>query len=94
MATDIVALTAKEVSGTGLHPQHSSALAKINEVVARTNSQYVEGEDITIKLYSQNAEPTLDADGKAALWKDTDDSDKIYLVFRRGSGDQVKIQLT
>ncbi len=50
--------------------------------------------DVKIKMYSQNTEPTLLKDEAAAFWKDTDDSNKIYLIFRRGSADQVKIQLT
>jgi hypothetical protein len=50
--------------------------------------------ELKIKLYSQDAEPTLNANGFCAFWKDTNDSNKIYLVFRRGSGDQVKIELT
>ncbi len=51
-------------------------------------------EDIMIKTYSQDGEPTLDADNKAAFWIDTNDSDRVYLVFRRGTGDQVKVELT
>jgi len=50
--------------------------------------------DTSIKTYSQNNEPTLDTDEKCCFWKDTDDANKIYLVYRRGVGDQVKIQLT
>jgi len=51
-------------------------------------------EDIIIKTYTQDAEPTLDTDNKAAIWIDSDDSNKVYLVFRRGTGDQVKVELT
>jgi hypothetical protein len=47
-----------------------------------------------IKLYSQAAEPTLDADNKVGIWKDTDDADRVYLIFRRGVGDHVKVELT
>ncbi len=46
------------------------------------------------RVYSQTSEPTLDADGANAWWIDTDDSNRVYLVFRRGSGDQVKVELT
>jgi len=49
---------------------------------------------INIKLYEQDDQPTLTADGEACFWKDTDDSDKIYLVFRRADSDYVKVQLT
>ncbi len=58
-------------------------------------SYYNDGsQDLILKVYDQNDEPTLDTNGKAAIWMDADDSDRIYLVFRRGSGDQVKIELT
>jgi len=50
--------------------------------------------ELSIKLFAQDAEPTLSTDNFCAFWKDTNDSDKIYLVFRRGSGDHVKIELT
>jgi len=49
-------------------------------------------EDLMMKTYSQPTEPTLDTDNKAAFWIDGDD--KVYLIFRRGDGDQVKIELT
>jgi len=49
--------------------------------------------DTSIKTYAQIGEPALDTDGKCCFWKDTDDANKIYLVYRRGVGDQVKIQL-
>lgn len=50
-------------------------------------------EDLMIKTYSQSTEPILDTDNKAAFWINTDDS-TVYLVFRRGDDDQVKIELT
>jgi len=50
--------------------------------------------DVKIKTYSQASEPTLLEDEATAFWEDTDDSNKIYLIFRRGAADQVKIQLT
>jgi hypothetical protein len=50
-------------------------------------------EDIVMKMYNQPDEPALDADQKLVIWMDADDADKIYLVYRRNSGDQVKVQL-
>ena len=46
------------------------------------------------KVFSQNNVPTLNTDKDAAIWVDTDDSNKVYLLYRRGSGDQVACQLT
>ncbi len=50
-------------------------------------------QDIMLKVYSQTSAPTLDA-GKAALWIDTDDSNKVYLIFKPTGLTQVKVQLT
>jgi hypothetical protein len=47
----------------------------------------------SIPYYAQASEPTLSQDNQAAFWKDTDDSNRVYFVFRRGSGDQIKIEL-
>ena len=47
-----------------------------------------------IAYYAQAAEPTLSQDNTCAMWKDTDDSNRVYFVFRRGSGDQLKLELT
>jgi hypothetical protein len=58
--------------------------------------KYVTSEGAVIPpmvVYSQDAEPTLDTDHKMCIWIDTNDSNKVYLVFRRGTGDQVKIEL-
>ena len=56
-------------------------------------TKYEEDNEIKIKVYSQDDEPVLSADHKMAVWIDTDDSNRVYLVFRRGSGDQVAIEL-
>jgi len=55
-----------------------------------TNNLMLTGE-LSIKVYAQASEPTLTADNRIAIWIDTDDANKVYLLFRRGSGDQVKI---
>ncbi len=47
-----------------------------------------------IAVYRQAAEPTLGADDDIAIWVDTDDSNKTYLVFRVASGTQVKVVMT
>ena len=49
--------------------------------------------ELTIKVYSQDAEPTLDTNNKMAIWIDTNDSNRTYLLFRRGSGDHLKVEL-
>jgi len=57
------------------------------------DGDYTQGNEITIKVYSQDEEPSLSEDNKMAIWIDTNDSNRVYLVFRRGSGDQVKKEL-
>ena len=56
-------------------------------------ANYREETEIKIKVYSQDSEPTLDSNHKMAIWIDTNDSNKVYLVFRRDSEDHVKIEL-
>ena len=40
--------------------------------------------ELSIKVYSQDTEPTLGADNRIALWIDTNDNYRVYLLFRRG----------
>jgi len=48
----------------------------------------------TIQKYNQGSEPTISADGYMVLWINSNDANRVYLIFRRGSGDQVKVELT
>lgn len=50
--------------------------------------------ELKIKVFAQATEPTLNADEYMAIWKDTGEADRIYLLFRRGVGDQVAVELT
>lgn len=50
-------------------------------------------QDLGLKVYSQTSAPTL-ADGKSAIWIDTDDANKVYLAFKPVGLTQVKVQLT
>jgi hypothetical protein len=50
--------------------------------------------EMLCKVFDQAGEPSLGADNRFAWWKDSDDSDRIYLIFRRGSGDNVVVELT
>lgn len=53
-----------------------------------------EGTEIKIKVYSQDDEPTLGADQKLAMWIDTNDANRVRMIFRRGVGDQTSVELT
>jgi hypothetical protein len=56
-------------------------------------SANVEFAELKIKVYAQASEPTLGANEYMAIWKDTDDSDRVWLIFRRGDGDNVMVEL-
>ena len=49
---------------------------------------------VKLKVYPQATEPTLDADDYIAIWVDTDAADQTWMVFRRGAGDQVKVEMS
>lgn len=46
-----------------------------------------------LKVYVQTAEPTLANDYDTCIWVDSDDSNRTYLVFRRGAGDQISVEM-
>jgi hypothetical protein len=48
----------------------------------------------SLPTYIQDAEPGLLANGDAAFWIDTDDSNRTWLLYRRGLGDQLKVELS
>ena len=54
---------------------------------------FTQGGELQIQLFSQNEEPVLAEDNNLAMWIDTDDANRVYMVYRRGSGDQVKVEL-
>jgi hypothetical protein len=63
-----------------------------------TNGNFDIVGELSIKVYSQNSEPTLGEDNRLALWIDTSDDNRTYLIFRRpdfGSGfdRQIKVEL-
>ena len=50
-------------------------------------------EELDIKYYNQNSEPTLAANEQAAFWKDADGVN-YYLVLKTDGGSNVKVELT
>lgn len=69
------------------HPQyHNDARGDLRYIQLFSEAQ--------IKVYKQNLEPVLTAVESLAIWIDTDHPiTKTHLIFRRGAGDQVKVQL-
>jgi len=76
------------------HSQNSDVALRTDKLTVDANGHTVIAGELGIKEYAQETEPTLNANSFMAIWKDTNDSNKIYLIFRRAEGDQVKIQLT
>jgi hypothetical protein len=68
--------------------------ASFGRVLIAVNSKQDEDGELNCKVYSQDAEPTLEADQNAAFWIDTDGGPAYYLIFRVSSGTQVKVALT
>ena len=52
------------------------------------------GNEFFPQMLSQASEPTLSANGAIVVWEDSDNDDRTYVVYRRGSGDQLKAHLT
>lgn len=66
----------------------------LRRIITAVNSRQTTDEELNIKVYNQNDEPTLSADENAAFWIDADGGPAYYLVFRVSSGTQVKVALT
>jgi hypothetical protein len=43
--------------------------------------------------YIQSSEPSLAKDGDSAIWENSADNDRTFLVHRRGANDQIKVEL-
>lgn len=54
----------------------------------------IKNADMPIKVFAQDGEPTLDGTLTIAIWKDTNDSNRCYLITKRGTADQVAVELT
>ena len=63
-------------------------------VTEAVNSKQDKDEELNIKYYNQNDEPTLSANENAAFWKDADGSPNYYLVLKTDGGSNVKVELT
>ena len=75
------------------HIQNTDIALRTDKLtIDATGNTTVVGE-LKIKVFAQASEPTLNADEYMAIWKDTDDLNRVYLLFRRGVGDQVAVEL-
>jgi len=97
-----VALTFQSSAGQSvyiIHPAGATIIVgsddvKFDRKINLQDRKLIGLKELVVSGYFQNGEPTLTEDNALAIWKDTDDANRIYLVFRRGVGDQVKVELT
>jgi len=54
---------------------------------------FTKQKELKIKIYCESEEPVLSEDNCMAFWKDIKNGNKLYIVYRRGAQDQVKVEL-
>lgn len=74
-------------------PEVGSANSFTSLMTIDNNGNIDAAGELKIKVYSQANIPTLSNDSFMAIWSDTDDSNRIYLVFRKSSGTYVKVEM-
>jgi len=77
-----------------VNKKHSNSLDHTQNTDTGTSQNFDVVGEVSIKVYSQNEEPTLGANNRMAIWVDTNDSNRVYLLFKRGTGDQVLVELS
>lgn len=75
------------------HVQNTDIAMRTDKLTVDVSGNTTIAGDLKIKVYAQSNEPVLSSDEMMAIWKDTSASDQIFLIFRRGSGDQVSVEL-
>lgn len=75
------------------HSQNTDIALRTDKLTVDASGHTAVAGELKIKVYAQDAEPTLNANTFMAIWKDTNDSNRIYLVFRRAEADQVLVEL-
>jgi len=76
------------------HSQNTDEALRTDKLTVDVSGNTEIAGELKIKVYSQDAEPTLGADQRLAMWIDTNDSNRVYFIFRRGVGDQVLVELS
>lgn len=65
-----------------------------NEIAKAIATKQDVDDELDIKYYSQNGEPTLATNENACFWEDADGGPRYYLVLKNSSGTQIKVELT
>ena len=63
-----------------------------NDVYNRLKELFTINNELILKTYKQDAEPTLTI-GALAMWVDTDDSERVYLLYKLNESTQKKVEL-
>lgn len=84
----------KDSSKNLIYSGNITTAFNVYDAIEYLNTKKLEKDsEIAIKLYSQNSEPILTENNNLAIWIDTDDNNRVYLLYRRGIGDQVAVEL-
>ena len=75
------------------HTQNTDTALRTDKLTVDASGNTTIVGDLKIKVYAQANEPTLSSDEMMGIWKDTDDADKVFLIFRKGAGDQVSVEM-
>ena len=86
-------------SGTGFQVNLEDGLLQGNDAIPVLKltdglldmSDMTAPSEIKMKMYSQATQPTLDADGKFAMWEDTDNSKLYFLARNNGTTKAVEL---
>jgi len=76
------------------HTQNTDIALRTDKLVIDASGNTDIVGELSIKVYNQPAEPTLTADSRMAIWIDSDHpTTRTFLIFRRGAGDQISVEL-
>lgn len=70
----------------------SGTLAQLNAIITNANLDAA-GTPRPALVYVQATEPDLPSVHDVAIWQDTSDSNRVWWLFKRAPGDQVKVEM-
>lgn len=76
------------------HAQNTDTALRTDKLSVDANGNTSIVGELKIKVYTQGSEPVLNADNFLAMWVDTSNANATFLIFRRGDGDQVLVELS
>jgi len=71
----------------------NGTLSQLNAIITDANLDAA-GTPRPALVYVQSTEPDLPNVHDVAIWQDTSDSNRVWWVFKRSPGDQVKVEMT